>query len=82
MDSLDVNDSCKRPITNLKRRFVHGEFIQMHTIHESSYTIMNQLHNGNSETKEINKNSSVYRRSQAHLMGWMNLIIFTHIIHL
>jgi len=36
MDSLVVNDTCKHPITKLKRHFVYGEIIQMHTILASS----------------------------------------------
>jgi len=48
----------------------------MHTIHESNYTVIKQPRNGN---REINKNSSVYRSSRAQLMGWIHLIIFTHI---
>jgi len=51
MDSLDVNDTCKRPITNLKGHFVYGEIIQMHTIHESNCTVIKQSRNGNSEAK-------------------------------
>ena len=36
MDSLDVNNTCKRLIKNLKMHFCQGENIQMHTVHESS----------------------------------------------
>jgi len=38
MDSLDVNDTCKRLITDLKMQSVFGEIIQMNTIHKSNYT--------------------------------------------
>jgi len=35
IESLDVNNTCKDPITNLKRHFcLHGEIMQ---IHESNY---------------------------------------------
>jgi len=30
MNSLDVNDTCNRPVTNLKKHFVYDEIIQMH----------------------------------------------------
>jgi len=83
MDSLalDVDDTCKRPIANLNRHFVHGEIIQMNTIHESNYTATKQPRNGNKSAKKLTKNSSVYRSRQARLMGWMYLMIFTQIIH-
>jgi len=35
--------------------FVHGEFIQMHTINESNYTVIKQPHNGNKGAKQIGK---------------------------
>jgi len=34
---LDVNDTCKHLITNLKRHFVYGEIMQIHTIRKSNY---------------------------------------------
>jgi len=62
--------------------FVNGEILQMHTIHESNYTVIKLPSNGNSKTKEINeKYNSVYRSCQAQLMGWKHLITFTQIIH-
>jgi len=61
--------------------FVNGKIIQMHTTHESNYTVMKLPRNGNSKTKKINKkNNSGCRTYQAQLMGWMHLIIFTQII--
>jgi len=62
--------------------FVNGEILQMHTIHESNYTVIKLPSNGNSKTKEINeKYNSVYRSCQAQLMGWKYLITFTQIIY-
>jgi len=49
MDSLDVNDTFKCLITNLKSIFVYGEIIQMHTFHENNYTVIKLTCNGNSE---------------------------------
>jgi len=48
---LDVNDTCKRLITNLKMHFVNDEILQMHTIHESNYTVIKLPCNGNSKAK-------------------------------
>ena len=81
MDSLDVNDTCKRPITNLKRHFVYGEIIQIHTIHESNYTVINQPRNGSGKVKIINKSNSVYRSYQAQVMRRRHSMIFAYIIH-
>jgi len=53
----------------------------MHTIHESKYTVIKQPCSGNSKAKQINKSSLVYRSYQAHLMGWMYLMIFTQLDH-
>jgi len=39
MDSLDGNDTCKRPITNLKKHFCLGEITQMHTINKTNYSV-------------------------------------------
>ena len=33
MASLDVNDTCKRPVTNIKRHFCLYQIIKMHTIY-------------------------------------------------
>jgi len=55
--------------------FVHGEIIQMHTIHGSNYAVIKLLRNGTSRSraKKINKKSnSFYINYQAHLMGWMH----------
>jgi len=56
-DSLDVNDKWKRPLADLKRHFcaAYGESIQMHTIHESNYTVINLPLNGNNKAKKNNK---------------------------
>jgi len=61
--------------------FVHDEIIQMHTIHESNYTVMKQPCNGNSKAKKITKTVEV-RSYKAQLMGWMHMTMFTPIIHL
>jgi len=45
--------------------FVHGEIIQMHTIHESNYAVIKLPSNENSKEKKINKNNSVCRNYQA-----------------
>ena len=40
MDSLDVNDTCKRLVTNLKMHFCQWQnptIAQLHTIHENNY---------------------------------------------
>jgi len=68
MDSLGFNDTCKRPITNLKRHFVCGDIIQMHTIHDGNQTVIKQPRNGN-RRKKLTKNSQVYISFQAQLMG-------------
>jgi len=57
MNSLDVNDTCERPITNLKRHFVNGEIIQMHTIDESNYTVKKLPRNGNSRRRKKQQNT-------------------------
>jgi len=78
MDSLVVNDTCEYTIPNLKSHFVHGEVIKMHTIHESNCKVMKQTRSGNSTAKKLTKKSnSIFRSYQAHVMGWMHLILFT-----
>jgi len=37
--------------------FFCGEIIQVHTIHESSYTVIKLPRNDNSKAKKINKNT-------------------------
>jgi len=51
MDSLDVNDTFESLITNLKMHFGNGKILQMHTIHERSYTVIKLTRNGNSKAK-------------------------------
>jgi len=51
MDSLDIDDTCKRLITNLKMHFVNGEPLQLYTIHESNYTVIKLPLIGNSKAK-------------------------------
>jgi len=51
IDSLDVNDTCKRLITKLNTHFVNGKILQLHTIHESNYTVIKLPRNGNSKAK-------------------------------
>jgi len=47
MNILDVNDTCKRPITNLKRGiFAYGQIIQIHTIHKGNYAVAQWLPTG------------------------------------
>jgi len=82
MDNLDVNGTCKRPITNLKRHFCLWRNHTNAQMRESSYAIIKQPRDGNSKAKKINiKNNLLYRSYQAQLMGWMYLIIFTQTIH-
>jgi len=61
--------------------FVFGEIIQMHTIHESNYTVINQPRNGSGKVEIINKSNSVYRSYQAQVMRRRHSMIFAYIIH-
>jgi len=64
MDTLDVNDTCKRLITKLNMHFVNGEILQLHTIHESNYTVIKLPRNGKGRRKIINKQQfSLYKLS-------------------
>jgi len=45
---------------------VHGKIIQMHTIHESNYTITKQPHNGNSMAKKFNKKTVQFIEAIMH----------------
>jgi len=51
-------------------------------MHESNCTVIKLPRNGNSKGRKINKNNSVYKSYQAQVMGWIHLMVFTHIIHL
>jgi len=53
MDSFDVNEKCKRPITNLKEHFYQLHNLKMHKIRENYYTVMKQPHHGKSKAKKI-----------------------------
>jgi len=54
MDSLDVNDIHVNVSLQMSRcNFVHGEILQMHTIHESNYTVIKLLRNGRSKAKNL-----------------------------
>jgi len=79
--SLDVNDACKRPIAKLTRYFcLWRNNKNVHNPRKQRYS--NKLpRNGNSKAKTKLQKKSVYRSYQAHLMGWMHLMIFTLIIH-
>jgi len=48
---LNLNDTCKRLITNLKVNFCQCEILQMDTIHESNYTVIKLPCDGNSKAK-------------------------------
>jgi len=64
MDSLDVIDTCKRLITKLNMHFVNGEIPQLHTIHESNYTVIKLPRSGKGWRKIINKQQfSLYKLS-------------------
>ena len=51
MDCLDVNDTFKRQITNLKIHFCQWRNPTMHTIQESNCTVLKLPGNGNSKAK-------------------------------
>jgi len=63
--------------------FVNGEILQMHTIHESNYTVIKLPSNGNSSLRRkiISIKQFSLHNYQAQLMGRMHLIIFTQINH-
>jgi len=50
---LDLNDTCRRLITNIKMHFCQyiNPTAQMHTTHESNHTVIKLPHNGNSKAK-------------------------------
>jgi len=43
------------PLQITRGIFVHGDIIQMHTIHENNYTVIKQPRDGNKKAKKINK---------------------------
>jgi len=61
--------------------FAYGKIIQMHTIHESTYTVIKLPRNGNCKAKKTTKHNPVCTSYQAQLMWEMHLIIFTKIIY-
>ena len=52
MGSLDVNAMCKRILQISRAIFAYGEIIQMHTFHESNYTVIKLPRNGNRKAKK------------------------------
>jgi len=49
MDRLDVNDACKRFITNIKMHFC--QWRNLTNARESNYTVIKLPRNGNSKAK-------------------------------
>jgi len=51
MDNLDVKVTFNVSLQISRFIFVNGEILQMHTIHESNYTLIKLPRDGNSKEK-------------------------------